>query len=214
MPDPSIADLRQSYDKGSLSESDLASDPIELFRRWFADAKEAGEVEPNAMTLSTIDPDGKPAGRVVLLKDVDADGFSFYTNQQSRKSRDLETNPVAALTFWWAAVEQQVRVEGRVENVSDAEADAYFASRPRASQLGAWASPQSAPIADRAVLEERLALVTRNYEGADVPRPPHWGGYLVIPEAVEFWQGRPSRLHDRFRFERGADGWSAQRLAP
>jgi pyridoxamine 5'-phosphate oxidase len=210
----SIADLRQSYERGALDEADLLPDPLDLFARWFEDARATSAGEPNVMTLATVTPEGRPAARIVLLKGADADAFSFYTNYESAKGRELDARPHAALVFWWPETERQVRVEGRVERVPEAEADAYFASRPRESRLGAWASPQSAPIPDRAVLDERLAAAAAAHAHGDVPRPPHWGGYRVVPDAVEFWQGRPSRLHDRFRYTRGADGWSVARLAP
>ncbi|HEX9951873.1 MAG TPA: pyridoxamine 5'-phosphate oxidase [Rubricoccaceae bacterium] len=212
---PDLPDLRQSYERGALDRADLPADPLALFRAWFADAGAAGVVEPNAMTLATVGPDGRPSARIVLLKGVDARGFSFYTNYDSRKGRELDAHPFAALVFWWGPLERQVRVEGRVERVRAAEADAYYASRPRGSRLGAWASPQSAEIPDRTPLDTRLAEADARFAGADVPRPDFWGGYRVVPDAVEFWQGRPSRLHDRFLYRLGAAGdWQAVRLAP
>ena len=212
MPD-SIADLRQSYERGALREEDLAPEPITLFLRWFEEARKAGVTEPNAMALATVTSDGHPANRIVLLKEADERGFAFYTNLQSRKSRELASTERAALVFWWEPLQRQVRVEGAVEGVPPGEADAYFASRPRPSQLGAWASPQSQPLDSREVLDERLAEAERQFDEA-VPRPPFWGGWRVVPEAVEFWQGRPSRLHDRFRYTREGDGWTVSRLAP
>ena len=212
---PDLSDLRQSYERGALDRADLPADPLDLFHTWFADAQAAGVVEPNAMTLATAAPDGRPSARIVLLKGADARGFSFYTNHDSRKGRELDAHPVAALVFWWGPLERQVRVEGRVERVGTAEADAYYASRPRGSRLGAWASPQSAEIPDRSPLDARLADAEARFAGADVPRPDFWGGYRVVPDAVEFWQGRPSRLHDRFLYRLGAAGdWQPSRLAP
>ena len=219
MPDsPDVADLRQSYERGALDAADLPDDPVALFDAWFAEAQTADTREPNAMTLATATAAGVPSARMVLLKGVDARGFAFYTNLESRKGHELDANPNAALVFWWPEVERQVRVEGRVERVSDDEADAYFASRPRGSRLGAWASPQSQPIADRSVIDGLLHEIEGEFEGQeDVPRPGFWGGFRVVPEAVEFWQGRKSRLHDRHVYRRDADaptGWRTERLAP
>ena len=208
-----LADLRQSYERGHLERESLPADPLDLFTTWFDEARAAGVLEPNAMTLATVGADGQPSARIVLLKGADARGFAFYTNTESRKGRELDAHPRAALVFWWGPTERQVRVEGRVERVEAVEADAYYASRPRGSRLGAWASPQSAEIPDRTVLDERLA--DAEARGADAERPPFWGGYRVAPTAVEFWQGRPSRLHDRFLYRRGASGaWTIARLAP
>lgn len=214
-PQPDIAALRREYADRGLRESDLGPEPIAAFVRWHQEAFEAGLHEPNAMVVATVDGD-VPSSRMVLLKTVDARGFVFYTNTLSRKGRELAANPACALLFPWHPLERQVRVEGEVELVGDAEADAYFSSRPRSSQLGAWASPQSEVVADRDFLADRYAHETDRFDGVDeVPRPPHWSGYLVRPRVVEFWQGRPGRMHDRLRLERLDDtGWSLERLAP
>lgn len=210
-----VAALRQEYRLTALREEEVATDPLAQFTRWFDEALAAQVPEPNAMTLATVAPEGRPAARIVLLKGFGAEGFDFYTNTESRKGRELAATPYAALVFWWPLLERQVRVEGAVVPVPEALADAYFQTRPRESQLGAWASPQSQPLDERAVLEQRLADVTARYEGQAVPRPPRWGGYRVVPTCIEFWQGRPGRLHDRLRFQRQDDGsWSLERLAP
>ncbi|WP_412061517.1 pyridoxamine 5'-phosphate oxidase [Rubrivirga sp. IMCC45206] len=210
---PNLSDLRESYERGALDAADLPADPFALFAAWFADAQAADTREPNAMTLATATADGTPSARIVLLKGVDH-GFCFYTNHESRKGRELDANPCAALVWWWPEVERQVRVEGRVERVEAETADAYFASRPRGSRLGAWASPQSRPIPDRRTLEVLLEEIEAETADDDVPRPGFWGGYRVVPEAVEFWQGRASRLHDRHVYRRDDDGWTTERLAP
>jgi pyridoxamine 5'-phosphate oxidase len=207
-----IADLRKEYSREALDELHVASEPLEQFNRWFDEALAAAIHEPTAMTLATATLDGAPSSRTVLLKGVDT-GFVFYTNQNSRKGRDLNGNPRASLLFFWPELERQIRIEGSVELVTDADADLYFRSRPLGSQHGAWASPQSEVIPSRDVLEERLRDIADQFPN-DVPRPPFWGGYRVKPSLVEFWQGRPSRLHDRIRYRREGDRWIIERLAP
>jgi pyridoxamine 5'-phosphate oxidase len=215
MANISIADLRQNYTLTGLSEADADPNPFKQFQIWFEEAVAAQLPEPNAMTLATIAPDGKPSARMVLLKDFDERGFTFYTNYDSAKGQQLTQTPWAALVFWWAQLERQVRIEGRVEKVSVQESDEYFVSRPETSQLGAWGSNQSQVIASREVLEERFAQLKEKYAGQEIPRPPHWGGFRVIPNIIEFWQGRPSRLHDRLRYRLLEDGsWLRERLAP
>ena len=211
----SIADIRRDYARAALNEAELHPDPIEQFRRWFAEALEAAVQEPNVMTLATATPDGRPSARVVLLKGVDERGLLFYTSYDSRKGRELEANPHAALVFFWPELERQVRVTGIVRKLPPDESYAYFRTRPVGSRLAAWASRQSEPIPDRAALEARLAEVRERFPGEEIPLPPHWGGYVVEPESIEFWQGRPSRLHDRLRYDRRPDGgWAITRLSP
>ena len=206
--------LRKEYTRAGLTEADAHPDPIEQFRWWFYDALAANLHEPNAMTLATSTPDGRPSARVVLLKGFDERGFVFYTNYEGRKARELDENPYCALVFYWGDLERQVRVEGRAGRVPKEESDAYYESRPRGSRLGAWASVQSHPIRDREALEARLWELEAEYEGCELPRPPFWGGYRVEPEEVEFWQGRENRLHDRLLYRRSHEGWDVVRLQP
>lgn len=210
----SAESMRVEYSRGRLVEGEVAPDPIVQFAAWFEAATAAGLPEPNAMTLSTATPDGRPSARVVLLKGFDERGFCFFTNYESRKARELEANPRASLVFFWAAPERQVRVEGRVERVSAAESDHYFSIRPVGARLGAWASRQSEVVADRDTLERAMAEAEVRYGGGEIPRPPHWGGYRVVPDEVEFWQGRPNRVHDRLRYRRAEGGWALDRLSP
>jgi pyridoxamine 5'-phosphate oxidase len=210
----SIADLRRDYSHATLSEHDADPDPIRQFEHWFQQTLTAEVPEPNAMSLATVGKDGKPSLRIVLLKDVDARGFTWYTNYESRKGEDLLANPQAALTFHWIPLERQVRIEGRVEKVDAAESDAYFNIRPIKSRLGAIASAQSRPIESRELLEKQFADAEAQH-GDHPPRPAHWGGYRLVPEWIEFWQGRRSRLHDRIVYTRQPNGqWSRQRLQP
>lgn len=210
-----LAAMRQEYAARGLDEADLLGDPIEQFERWFEEARRAEVFEPNAMTLATVGPDGQPSARTVLLKGVDRRGLAFFTNLDSRKSRELARNPKAALLFWWGPLQRQVRLEGKIERVEDAEADAYFATRPRGSQIGAWASQQSSAVESRAALEAAEARFRERFEGGEVPRPDFWGGFRLVPEAIEFWQGRINRLHDRLRYDRQANGtWRIVRLSP
>jgi pyridoxamine 5'-phosphate oxidase len=210
-----VANLRKEYVRHGLLEAEAPADPLELFRRWFADATGAGLPDPNAMTLATASRDGRPHARIVLLKGLDERGFCFFTNYTSPKAAELDANPHAALVFHWHDLERQVRVEGAVERTSAAEADSYFRMRPRDSRLGAIASPQSQVVASRDELEARFAAVRARYgDEGDVPRPTHWGGFRLVPTCVEFWQGRPARLHDRLLYTRSADGWTRARLAP
>ncbi len=207
------AAMRQNYDRSVLVEADADADPVVQFGRWFEEALAGGLKEPNAMALGTVDVDGRPSVRMVLLKGYDERGFCFYTNTQSRKGQELAGNATCALMFWWDVLHRQVRIEGRAEPVSAAEADAYFASRPHGSQVGAWASPQSRVVPGREAIEAAEREMLARYP-AEVPRPTHWSGYRVVPECIEFWQGRVSRLHDRLRYTRVDDAWRIERLAP
>lgn len=209
-----IADIRRDYEGGELGAAQITDNPMELFDEWFALALECEGDDSNAMTLATVDSQGLPHARVVLLKGIDDQGMVFYTNYHSHKGSELSNVPHAALVFWWPTLARQVRIEGRVEQVSSSESDAYFASRPRASQLGAWIATQSVVIPDRTWIEERQHRFEQAYEGQEIPRPVHWGGYRVIPDMIEFWQGQPSRLHDRIRYERREGNWHHFRLAP
>ena len=209
----SISDIRQEYQSAELVEEDAAADPFGQFDRWFSDVLRAELPLPNAMTLATADTDGRPSARVVLLKGVDANGFVFYTNYESRKARELALNPFASLVFLWTPMERQVRIEGSVEKVSDEESDEYFDSRPLGSRLGAWASPQSQVISSRAVLVALAARYAAQF-ALSPPRPPHWGGFRLVPDRWEFWQGRKSRLHDRLSYRLSEGQWLRERLAP
>ena len=211
----SIADLRRDYALAALDITDVVDDAIEQFRRWFAHATNSAIAEPNAMTLATVAADGAPDARVVLLKGVDARGFTFFTDYRSQKGQDLAVHPQAALVFFWQELERQVRIRGTVRQLDRDESAAYYDSRPRGSRIGAWASEQSSVIPDRALLESRVQDVESRYpDGAAPPLPPHWGGYLVTPTEIEFWQGRQSRLHDRIRYCQAPGGWIVERLSP
>jgi pyridoxamine 5'-phosphate oxidase len=214
-PELRLAQLRREYTRAGLKEQDLAPDPLVQFQRWFADAESAGIVEPNAMVLATADKSGRPSSRLVLLKQVDARGFVFFTNYSSRKGRELTENPHASLTFPWHALERQVCVTGTIIKVSREEAEAYFKLRPRGSRLGANVSRQSEVVASREALERRLSELEQQHPGDDIPMPAEWGGYVLAPDEIEFWQGRPNRLHDRLRYRRQPGvNWLIERLSP
>lgn len=210
----SLRERRVQYESAGLDLDTVLADPVAQWERWYTDALEGGIAEPNAMVVSTIGADDVPDSRIVLARAVDSAGLVFYTNYHGAKSRQLDASPVASALFSWLDLLRQVRVRAHVERVTPAESDAYFASRPRSSQLGAWASPQSEEIADRSVLEERMIAFDERFADGDVPRPPHWGGWRLVPFEWEFWQGRPSRLHDRLHFARRAGAWNITRLAP
>lgn len=210
----SISDIRKEYMRESLSEGDVELNPFMQFTRWWREALGAEILEVNAMTLATANAAGKPSARIVLLKGYDDKGFVFFTNYQSRKGQEITQNDQATLLFFWKELERQVRIEGRIEKISDQENDEYFHSRPEGSRIGAWSSPQSKVIKDRTVIEENVRNYTEKFSGGSIPRPEHWGGYRVIPELIEFWQGRPSRLHDRILYTSDQENWIIQRLAP
>ena len=210
-----LAALRRNYTRESLSETGVKADPFQQFEHWFREALDSQLPEPNAMTVASATRDGRPSARTMLLKGFDHQGFVFYTNYESRKGGELDENPRAALLFTWLELERQVRIEGTVERVSEEESQAYFQSRPRGSQIGAWASPQSRVVPGREVLETKVEELAETFKHDEtLPRPPYWGGYRVIPAAIEFWQGRENRLHDRIRYTHTGSGWKIERLAP
>ncbi len=211
----SLEQLRREYEERPLDEREISPDPFVALSAWLGEALARDEIlEPNAMTLATVDRDGRPSARLVLLRGLDERGLVFFTNYESHKARDLEINPAAAVAFYWAPLHKQVRVEGDVARISEAESDKYFAARPRGHRLSAWASPQSRPVEGRAALEAALKSVDERFAGVDVPRPAFWGGYRLVPRRFEFWQGRLNRVHDRILYERDGEGWRISRLAP
>ncbi len=209
-----LADLRQHYTKGGLEEHQIPDSPFTLFNEWFKQAGELGVLEPNAMVLSTVSADNKPSSRVVLLKGIEDAGFIFYSNYESRKGKELEHNPYVSILFFWPEAERQMRIEGKVSKISTESSKEYFVSRPRESQLGAWASAQSSIIKGRHIIEESYKQCLAQYEGKDIPLPDFWGGYIIHPSSFEFWQGRPSRLHDRMKYTKEQDSWLIVRLSP
>lgn len=210
-----LPNLRQEYTKDTLDVATILNDPIKQFEKWFHEASQSGVVEPNAMTVSTVKPDGRPTSRIILLKGIENEKFVFYTNYQSAKGRELETNPAVALNFFWPELERQIRIEGITQRIDAARSESYFQSRPRGSQVGAWSSPQSAVLENRKILEERMHEIEKRFEGkAVLPKPQQWGGFEVEPNLFEFWQGRESRLHDRIQFIKEAEVWKIFRLAP
>jgi pyridoxamine 5'-phosphate oxidase len=210
-----IADIRKDYRLQTLDEAGVAADPIQQFGIWWQEALQSEIVEVNAMTLATANEQGVPSARIVLLKGYDERGFVFFSNYESKKAGDLQVNPMASLVFFWKELERQVRISGRVEKVTELESDQYFQSRPEGSRIGAWASPQSTVISSRQVIEEKVEALQVSFEGKEIPRPLHWGGYRVVPSNIEFWQGRSSRLHDRIQYTlQSDDNWVIERLAP
>ena len=209
-----IADIRKDYKLKSLLEEDVKKDPVDQFSVWWEEAVKSDITEVNAMTLATCSLNGMPSARIVLLKGYTKKGFVFYTNYESNKGKELKDNPHAALVFFWKELERQVRIEGTVEKISEAESEAYFQSRPTGSKIGAWASAQSSPIANREEIEKKYLNFSRQFNNTEIPRPPYWGGYIVKPSKIEFWQGRSSRLHDRILYSQQAEGWKIERLSP
>lgn len=210
-----IQDLREDYKFGHLLEDALPRDPMQLFHQWFGEAQESNILEPNAMTLATVDANGRPSARIVLLKEIRSEGFVFYTNYNSRKGIDISGNAFVSSVFLWKEIERQVRIEGKAIKLSEEASTSYYHSRPKGSQIGAWVSPQSQSISDRSVLEDEYEKLSNQYQNADqLPKPPNWGGYVIIPEMIEYWQGRTSRLHDRIRYKAVENGWAIDRLAP
>ena len=212
--DKYIADIRKDYTLNGLSEQDVLENPIQQFKKWFDEAIESKILEPNGMVISTINPDFRLSSRVVLLKGLDERGFVFYSNYNSHKGQNIAQNPTVAVNFWWVELERQVRIEGRIEKTTEAESDEYFNSRPRGSQLGAWVSEQSMVIESREILEKRQTELEKKFDNQLIPRPAHWGGYRVVPDLIEFWQGRSSRLHDRLRYKLENSIWTLERLSP